>query len=188
MNFPYPLILASKSPRRRQLLQEAGFTFTIKTKEVNEDYPNTINAHEVAAFLAAKKAKAFKAELKNEVVITADTTVVIDDDVLGKAPNDHAAFEMLRRLSGKLHKVISGVCLFSQEKEIVFSETTEVHFKELTDEEINYYIQNFEPFDKAGAYGIQEWIGMVGIDKIIGDYYNVVGLPVGRVYRELVKW
>jgi len=189
MNLSFPLILASKSPRRKQILEEAGFQFTVRTKEVEETYPSSLEVHEVAKFLAQKKAIAFENDIQNsEVIITADTTVVLDDSILGKAPNEEAAFEMLERLSGRSHLVISGVCLFSLEKNVSFSQTTEVYLKDLAAEEIKYYVKNYEPFDKAGAYGIQEWLGMTAVTKIVGDYYNVVGLPIQRVYDELTKW
>jgi septum formation protein len=156
--------------------------------EVEEDYPPSIPAEEVAIYLARKKAYAFEYNLKDEVVITADTTVILNEEVLGKASHGMEARKMLEKLSGQSHIVSTGVCIFSTKHETAFSVNTMVSFRRLTDEEIRYYIENFEPYDKAGAYGIQEWIGMIGIQEIKGDYYNVVGLPVRRVYEELVHW
>jgi septum formation protein len=188
MNSRFPIILASKSPRRQELLKAAGFIFTVRTKQVEEDYPDQVRPETVAEYLALKKAKAFDEEFHNEVVITADTTVVINNSVLGKASNHEEAFEMIKLLSGKTHSVITGVCLRSSDKLVSFSEKTEITFKEFLDDEINYYIENYKPFDKAGAYGIQEWIGLIGVVEIKGDFYNVMGLPVARVYRQLSEW
>lgn len=182
----YQLILASQSPRRHQMLKELGLDFKIQTKDVEEIYPDYLKGEEIPVYLAKLKAEAFVLGLnEKELVITADTIVCVDDMVLGK-PKDRAdAVKMLRTLSGRSHQVISGVCLKSKEKEVTFSTTTHVHFKELSLEEIDYYIDNYKPFDKAGAYGIQEWIGFVGIDGIEGSYFNVVGLPIQRLYQEL---
>lgn len=189
MNFKHRLILASKSPRRQQLLKDAGFDFSVKTKDVAEDFPSTLPASEVAKYLAEKKANAFTNELMpDEVVITADTVVIIKDKVLAKPEDKKEAFEMIRSLSGTRHEVITGVCLMSKSKVALFDDTTRVYFKELSDEEINYYIDTYKPYDKAGAYGIQEWIGMIGITKIEGSYFNVVGLPVQKVYEELNRF
>ena len=182
----YQLILASKSPRRQEMLKELGVEFEIKLKEVEEVYPEGLSAIEIPVYLAELKASAFLDDIKDkDLVITADTIVCIDDWILGK-PKDRAdAVKMLKALSGRSHKVVSGVCLTSLKKKLSFSTTTDVHFKVLTDEEINYYIDNYKPFDKAGAYGIQEWIGFIGIDGIEGSYFNVVGLPIQRLYQEL---
>ncbi|MDE5418908.1 Maf-like protein [Labilibaculum sp. DW002] len=182
----YQLILASQSPRRHQMLKELGLDFKIQTKDVEEVYPDHLKGEEIPVYLAKLKAEAFVLDMnEKELVITADTIVCVDDMVLGK-PKDRAdAVKMLKMLSGRSHQVISGVCLKSKEKEATFSTTTHVHFKELNLEEIDYYIDNYKPFDKAGAYGIQEWIGFVGIDGIEGSYFNVVGLPIQRLYQEL---
>lgn len=182
----YQLILASQSPRRHQMLKELGLDFKIQTKDVEEVYPDHLKGEEIPVYLAKLKAEAFVLDMnEKELVITADTIVCVDDMVLGK-PKDRAdAVKMLKMLSGRSHQVISGVCLKSKEKEATFSTTTNVHFKELSLEEIDYYIDNYKPFDKAGAYGIQEWIGFVGIDGIEGSYFNVVGLPIQRLYQEL---
>lgn len=185
----YQLILASQSPRRHQMLKELGLDFKIQTKDVEEVYPDHLKGEEIPVYLAKLKAEAFVLDMnEKELVITADTIVCVDDMVLGK-PKDRAdAVKMLKMLSGRSHQVISGVCLKSKEKEATFSTTTNVHFKELSLEEIDYYIDNYKPFDKAGAYGIQEWIGFVGIDGIEGSYFNVVGLPIQRLYQELSKF
>ncbi|MDQ1769486.1 septum formation protein Maf [Labilibaculum sp. A4] len=185
----YQLILASQSPRRHQMLKELGLIFEIRTKEVEEIYPEGLIPDQIPVYLAELKAKAFGADFKsNELVITADTIVCVDDWILGK-PNDRDdAVKMLNALSDRSHQVISGVCLMSKDKKISFSTTTNVHFKALSEEEIDYYIDNYKPFDKAGAYGIQEWIGFIGIDGIEGSYFNVVGLPIQRLYQELLKF
>ena len=185
----YQLILASQSPRRHQMLKELGLDFKIQTKDVEEVYPDHLKGEEIPVYLAKLKAEAFVLNMnEKELVITADTIVCVDDIVLGKPKNRDEAVGMLQMLSGRSHQVISGVCLKSKEKEVSFSTTTHVHFKELSLEEIDYYIDNYKPFDKAGAYGIQEWIGFVGIDGIEGSYFNVVGLPIQRLYQELSKF
>jgi len=185
----YQLILASQSPRRHQMLKELGLDFKIQTKDVEEVYPDHLKREEIPVYLSKLKAEAFVLDLnEKELVITADTIVCVGDIVLGKPKNRDEAVEMLQMLSGRSHQVISGVCLKSKEKEVSFSTTTHVHFKELSLEEIDYYIDNYKPFDKAGAYGIQEWIGFVGIDGIEGSYFNVVGLPIQRLYQELNKF
>ena len=185
----YQLILASQSPRRHQMLKELGLDFKIQTKDVEEVYPDDLKGEEIPVYLAKLKAEAFVLDLnEKELVITADTIVCVDDMVLGKPKDREDAVNMLKTLSGRSHQVISGVCLKSKEKEASFSTTTHVHFKELSLEEIDYYIDNYKPFDKAGAYGIQEWIGFVGIDGIEGSYFNVVGLPIQRLYQELNKF
>ncbi|WP_323756659.1 Maf family nucleotide pyrophosphatase [Roseivirga sp.] len=185
MNLPYRLILASKSPRRQELLRSLEVDFEIRTKEVDESFPATMPVNEVAEYLAVKKSEAFENLKANELVITSDTTVLNEGQILNKAENTEEAFEMIQSLSGKTHQVITGVCLRSSNKSVSFSETTKVTFRVLEKAEIEHYIQNYQPFDKAGAYGIQEWIGMVGIEKIEGDFYNVMGLPLHRLYKEL---
>ncbi len=182
----YQLILASQSPRRHQMLKELGLDFKIQTKDVEEIYPDHLKGEEIPVYLAKLKAEAFNLDLnKKELVITADTIVCVDDLVLGKPKGRDEAVSMLQMLSGRSHRVISGVCMKAKHKEVCFSTTTYVHFKELTIEEIDYYIDHYKPFDKAGAYGIQEWIGFVGISHIEGSYFNVVGLPIQRMYQEL---
>ena len=185
----YQLILASQSPRRHQMLKELGLSFELKTKDVEEVYPDGLTPEEIPVYLAELKGKAFKEDVvSNELVITADTIVCIDDWILGKPKDRNDAVKMLRALSGRAHQVISGVSLRSKEKSVSFATTTNVHFKTLSEEEINYYIDNYKPFDKAGAYGIQEWIGFIGIDGIEGSYFNVVGLPIQRLYQELSEF
>ena len=183
------LILASKSPRRSQLLAEAGFDFEIKTKEIEESYPADMLAIEVASFLAKKKAAAFADDMKDgEIVLTSDTIVVLGNTIFGKPKDYDDAFQILRQLSGTTHLVITGVCLLSTEKEKVFQGVAKVYFKDLSDEEIDFYIRKFEPYDKAGAYAIQEWIGLCKIEKIEGTYSTIMGLPVEMVYEELRKF
>ena len=182
----YEIILASKSPRRQQLLADLGLTFSVQTKDTPEDFPEGMAMNDIPVFLAEKKAAAFEENLKeNQLVITADTIVWLDGQVLNK-PADYAeGFKMLRDLSGKKHQVITGVCLLSVEKKVSFAVSTDVWFKNLEDEEIRFYLENFRPYDKAGAYGIQEWIGYVGITRIEGSFFNVMGLPVQNVYEHL---
>lgn len=183
------LVLASKSPRRQQLLRDLGFSFEVRTKVVDESHPASLNGVEIAEFLAAKKAMAFNGELaENEILLTSDTVVWCDGEHLAKAKNEDEAATMLRKMSGRSHEVITGVCLLSQDKEIVFSDTTKVFFQKLTEDEIHYYIENFKPYDKAGAYGIQEWIGMWAIEKIEGSFFTVMGLPTHLVAKELRRF
>lgn len=183
----YKLILASKSPRRSQLLEEAGLSFTIKTMDVKEDYPLDLPAKEVPVFLAQKKAKAASIFLENsnDVILAADSEVILGDRIFGKPKDKAAAVEMLSSLSGKVHQVVTGVCLKTINKEIAFGELTTVHFNALTEAEIAYYVDKYQPFDKAGSYAIQEWVGLCKIKKIEGTYSNVMGLPVNRVWDAL---
>lgn len=183
------LILASQSPRRRDLLEQMGYSFKVQVKPIEEIYPSNIAPEEVPAYLAKLKASAFEGSLENdEVLISSDTIVLFDGRVLGK-PRDRAdAIQILRDLSGKMHQVISGVCLTSNKRQHCFSEVTKVYFRDLTDSEINYYIDQYSPYDKAGAYAIQEYIGMIGITGIEGCYYNVMGLPLSRLHRELTDF
>ncbi len=185
MNLSRPILLASNSPRRKQLLSDLGLAFEVRVKEVNEDFPEQLQREQVAEFLAAHKADAYVADLQNEVLITADTIVCLGERILNKPADAAEAFAMLRALSGTHHEVITGVCLLTRESKTVFHDVTKVYFKELSDEEIQYYIEHYQPFDKAGAYGIQEWIGKIGIEKIEGSYFNVVGLPVQKLYTYL---
>lgn len=184
------IILASKSPRRQELLKELNIDFEIRVIEgIEEDFPNDISKKNIPIFLAEQKADFYLSSIKsNEIVITADTIVLIDDIVLNKPENFDEAKTMLQLLSGKEHSVITGVCLLSNIKRKSFAAETKVSFKILTDDEIEFYINTFKPFDKAGAYGIQEWIGFIGITKISGSYFNVVGLPVQQLYIELGKF
>jgi septum formation protein len=182
----YRLILASKSPRRKALMEQLGYAFEQRTKEIEETYPADLPKTEVAEFLSRKKAEAFKSELKEkELLITSDTVVCLENRLLEKASDEAEAKSMLRALSGNKHEVISGVCLSSVDKQHSFSVKTPVYFKTLSDQEIDYYIKKYQPFDKAGAYGIQEWIGKIGVEKIEGSFYNVMGLPVKEVYEAI---
>jgi len=183
------IILASKSPRRQNLLKELGFDFEIKTKEIEEVYPPELQRENVALFLSELKATAFIDDLKeNDLIITSDTIVCLGDEIIGKPKGREDAIKMLGKISGNKHEVITAVTLLSKEKKHTFYEETAVYFKSLTFQEIEYYVDNYQPFDKAGSYGIQEWIGYIGIEKIIGSYFNVMGLPVKRVYEELIKF
>ena len=184
------IILASGSPRRQFLLKDLGLNIEIKTKEVEEVYPEGLSTGSIAEYLAELKARAFE---PNEIpgdalLITADTIVCDGEEVLQKPKDFDDAVNILKQLSGKSHEVISGVCIRSREKQVSFSAFTKVYFKELSEEEILYYIREYKPFDKAGAYGIQEWIGYVAIEKIEGSFYNVMGMPIQRLYEELKKF
>lgn len=180
------LILASQSPRRRTLLNDAGFPFRVWAIPCNENFQPGLPPHEIALHLCRQKAEPFISKISEKsIVITADTIVVKDKQILNKAGNAIEARQMLTLLSGTTHQVITGVCLTSKKKQMSFYENTLVQFAELTIEEIDYYINTFKPFDKAGAYGIQEWIGLTGVERIEGSWHNVVGLPVAALYRNL---
>ena len=188
--FPeYNYILASKSPRRQELLHILGLSFEVRTKETEENFPEDLNKEQIPVYLAQTKAAPFYEELnENDLLITADTIVWLDGKVLGKPENSAEAKQMLQGLSGREHQVISGVCLTSKNKQKSFYAVSNVQFKVLTDREIDFYVSQFSPFDKAGAYGIQEWIGAIGITHIEGSFYNVMGLPVQRLYEEIQKF
>ncbi len=180
------LILASKSPRRNELLKGLGVDFTIKTKDTDESFPRDMDPYQVAGFLSKKKANAFLDKLADdEIILTADTVVILDGQILNKPADDQEAFEMISALSGKEHHVVTGITIGKSASLITRQDTVKVHFKPLTIEEIQYYVQTCKPFDKAGAYGIQEWIGYVAVDRIEGSFYTVMGLPVHLVYEEL---
>ncbi len=182
---PTPLILASASPRRQQLLAEMGFEFEVVVREVNEYFPEDLHPRAVSVLISENKAKAYD-DLSNEnTIITSDTIVVLDDKILGKPADASEAIDMLKKISGRTHLVITGVTIFHKGKFRSFSSETKVTFKDLQAWEIKYYVEEFKPYDKAGAYAIQEWIGMIGITGIEGDYYNVMGLPVSKLYEEL---
>ena len=182
----FKLVLGSKSPRRQALIQELGFPVEIRIKEVEEIYPDDLPAKEVPEFLAKLKATPLQGSLSDdEILVTSDTIVLLDGEVVGKPVDAEGAKLMLSRLSGNAHTVISGVCLTSNQKQHGFSSHTEVFFDTLTSEEINHYVDTFQPMDKAGSYGIQEWIGYIGVSKIEGCYYNVMGLPLHDLYRAL---
>lgn len=180
------IILASGSPRRQQFFLDLNLKFEIRLKEIEEVYPDHLAAAEIPNFLAKLKADAFKNELvDNDILITSDTIVWLKNKALGKPKNYDDAFAMLREMSGNMHEVITSVCFVTNINSTIISETTKVYFNELTDEEIDFYITNFKPYDKAGAYGIQDWIGLVAVAKIEGSYANVMGLPVDLVYNYL---
>jgi len=181
------IILASGSPRRQQYFKELDLDFTIQLKEVEEVYPNHLKAEEITNFLAELKAAAFTNLNENDVLITSDTIVWHEGKALGKPKNYQDAFEMLQSMSGKIHEVITSVCFKTNAKTETIFEVTKVTFKEISDEAITYYLDNYKPFDKAGSYGIQEWIGLIAISKIEGSYANVVGMPVDKVYDKLIK-
>ena len=180
-----PLILASNSPRRQQLLKEMDFDFTVKVRPTDELFPTDLSAKEVPAFLAKQKAEQFKHDLKSELILCADTVVVVDNEILNKPANADEAKAMLKKLSGRSHQVITGICLLNETETQLETDIAEVFFRQLTDNEMDYYIKNYQPFDKAGAYGIQEWIGMIGIERIEGSYFTVMGLPTHQVYNLL---
>jgi septum formation protein len=182
----YNYILASKSPRRQELLKSLGIEFVVITSEVEENYPDILTKEEIPVFLAELKAKHFKNQLKeNDLLITADTIVWLNGEVIGKPENKNEAVKTLQKLSAQEHQVISGVCLTSIHKQKSFFSISNVRFKELSLSEIEYYVSEFNPIDKAGAYGIQEWIGYIGITHIEGSFYNVMGLPVQQLYSEI---
>ncbi|MEE1271651.1 MAG: Maf family nucleotide pyrophosphatase [Bacteroidales bacterium] len=182
------IILASKSPRRKQLLEQMGFEVVVDSVDIEETFPPNLDVEDVAEYLAIKKSKNYKKDVaEKSILVTSDTVVVVDNIILGKPKNVQEAKEFLRLLSSRTHKVITGCCLKTHNNKIkYFSEQTVVKFKELTKEEIDFYVNKYKPFDKAGAYGIQEWIGAIGIENIQGDYYNVVGFPCYKFF-ELAK-
>ncbi|MEZ5106784.1 MAG: Maf-like protein [Draconibacterium sp.] len=188
--FPkYNFILASKSPRRQELLNSLGIEFEVRTEDTEEDFPEDLKKEEIPVYLAKSKAEPFFKQLnENDLLITADTIVWLNGEVLGKPANKEEAVSMLRKLSGKKHEVISGVCLTSNTKNKAFYSISEVQFKELSSAEIDFYVSKFNPLDKAGAYGIQEWIGFIGITHIEGSFYNVMGLPIQKLYEEIQKF
>ena len=183
------LILASGSPRRQELLKSLGVPFKIRIKEINEVYPKHLKKSEISDYLAQLKSNAFVEELNpKDLLITSDTIVWYHNMALGKPKSKDDAFQMLQKLSGKTHEVITSVCLKSLQKEDIFNSITKVTFKELSTEEIQFYIDNYNPMDKAGAYGIQDWIGQIGITKIEGSYFNVMGFPIHKIYSQLLKF
>ena len=185
----YNFILGSNSPRRKEILKEIGLDFSVYPSNIEENFNKDIKLKDVRVFLAEKKANAIKNKLKeNDILITADTTVIHNNEILSKPEKILQAKEMLNKLSGKSHKVITGVCLLSKNKKCTFSCETIVTFNNLEIKEIEFYINKFKPFDKAGSYGIQEWIGLIGIEKIEGSYTNVVGLPASMLYTKLKKF
>lgn len=179
------IVLASKSPRRREILSNMGFDFSVRTKEVDESYPNYLKPIQAALFISKSKAQAFLSESMDEVLITADTIVCIEHEIIGKPRDEADAFRILETLSDRMHTVITAVTFLQDQRMDSFYDVTEVYFNKLNPKEIDYYIHTFNPYDKAGAYGIQDWIGYVGVKKIIGSYTNVIGLPSELVYHQL---
>lgn len=186
----YKVILASNSPRRKELLGGLGIDFEVRTLQgIDESYPRNLKGEEIPIYISGKKAEAYLSTIaEDEMVITADTIVYDAGQVLGKPANREDAINMLRQLSGHAHDVITGVSIVTKQKTVQFASVSKVHFTTLTDEEITYYVDHFKPFDKAGAYGIQEWIGYVAVTRIEGSYFNVMGLPIQRLYTELKKF
>lgn len=179
------IILASQSPRRKQLMEMAELQFEVLIADVDETPPAGMPGKELPVYLAKKKADAIRHKAQGAIVIAADTVVLLDDDILNKPTDSANAIDMLSRLAGRMHTVVTGVCIRRDEQERAFSITTEVYFRNLSKEQITHYVANYKPYDKAGAYAIQEWIGVTGIEKINGDYYNVMGLPIGSVLEVL---
>ena len=184
----YPLVLASGSPRRKQLMTDAGFSFTIEIRPTDETFPDTMPANDVAEYLARQKAEQFRVDLGNRIVLCADTVVILDDQILNKPQDETHARQMLRALSGHTHRVRTGVAILSPDGIVSFTDETTVQFATLTDDEITYYIRACKPFDKAGSYGAQDFIGLVGIERLDGSFYTVMGLPTHRVYQVLKEY
>lgn len=188
-NFPYKIILGSASPRRQELLKSLGFHFSIMPTHADEDFPNHLLEKDIALYLAEKKAQAFlQPLLHNELLITADTLVWCENKIYNKPIDFYDGKKMLQALSGKMHQVFTAVCLKGDKKTVSFYDESKVYFKNFTDEEIEYYLLHYKPYDKAGAYGVQDWLGYTGIEKIEGSFYNVMGLPVKKLYEELMKF
>ncbi len=185
----YKVILASNSPRRKELLAGLGVDYEVRTlPDVDESYPDTLQGADIPLYIAKEKADAYVAMMQpGELMITADTIVWLDGKVLGKPRDREDALQMLRTMSGRTHEVFTGVCITTTDWQRSFTAQTEVRFATLSEEEIAYYVDNFQPMDKAGAYGVQEWIGFIGVENISGSYYNIMGLPVQKLYRELLK-
>lgn len=186
----YHIILASNSPRRKELLAGIDLPFEVRVLDgIDESYPDDLPTKEIAGYISKKKATAYRETMADdELIITADTIVVLGNEVMGKPKDANEAKKMLHELSGKTHQVITGVCITTKERQSNFSVETDVTFKNLSDQEIDYYVEHYQPFDKAGAYGIQEWIGHIGVTGLNGSYFNVMGLPVQRIYEELRKY
>ena len=185
----FNIVLASNSPRRKELMSGLGVDYVVKTlPDVDESYPDTLQGEEIPAYISREKAEAYQSMIEpDELLITADTIVWMNGEVLGKPKDREDAIRMLRKLSGASHQVITGVCLTTKGWQNSFTVTTDVTFAVLSEEEIVYYVDKYSPMDKAGAYGVQEWIGFIGVESISGSYYNVMGLPVQKLYRELIK-
>jgi septum formation protein len=185
--FPH-ILLASKSPRRSQLLKEAGFDFTVVDIDADEDFSKALSPPEVCEYLAGHKAAHYIPLIEEKVLVTADTIVVLENEIINKPKDSDDAFHMLKKLSGKMHVVYTGVCIKNDKNQILFSDRTEVYFYTLTNAEIEAYIENFRPYDKAGAYGVQDWMGYIGVQKVNGSFYNVMGFPTALFYRKLIEF
>lgn len=183
----FNLILASGSPRRQDFFKQLDVPYTIQIKEVDEVYPEELKASQITDYLADLKSKSFTELNENDLLVTSDTIVWFEDKAIGKPKNKQDAFNMLNKMSGKKHFVYTSVSIKNKNFQKIFNDETEVEFEQFTTEEINYYLDNFKPFDKAGSYGIQDWIGLTGVKKITGSYFNVMGLPVHKLYKELLK-
>ena len=181
------LILGSQSPRRKALLEKAGFVFGVTKIEAEESFPESLEVGAVAEFIAKRKNEAYKSPEKDEIIITADTVVVRQNKILGKPSDPEEASLILRQLSGRIHQVITGICIRKGSESTSFSSLTDVKVKQLATKEIAYYVHRFDPLDKAGAYGIQEWLGLIAVEWIKGSFYNVMGLPVDKVYKSLTE-
>lgn len=188
MQLSKPLVLASNSPRRKEIMQNAGFQFSVKVIPTDETFSAEMPVEEVPVYLARNKALCFETLIQDEIILCADTVVVVDGHVINKPTDHHDAVRMLKLLSGRTHSVITGVCLMTNQEIITFADTTHVSFKELSAWEIEYYIEKCQPFDKAGSYGVQDFIGMIGITSIEGSFYTVMGLPIHLVYANLEKY
>ncbi len=186
--FPYQIILGSGSPRRQQFFKELGIPFTVRTKDVEEIFPDGLKGEEIPVYLAKLKAAAFEDLTGTELLITSDTIVWFEDEALGKANSAKEAVQMLRRLSGKTHEVITAICFTTNDTQTIVQDVTRVTFENFDDREIDFYVNHFKPFDKAGAYGIQDWIGLVGVKRLEGSYFNVMGLPTHVLYQTLLKF
>ena len=185
----YTIILASSSPRRQQFLKELGLEFIVKSIAVEEIYPNYLHGNEITSFLAQLKADAYLETLHpTDILITADTIVRLNGEILGKPKDIEHAKQMLRNISGQKHEVITSICIKTTKKLTIINDTTVVHFDELSDDEIEYYIENYKPFDKAGSYGIQEWLGYIGVKKIEGSFFNVMGFPIHKFYKKMLEF
>jgi len=184
----YQIILASGSPRRQELLRGLDIDFKIELRPIDEQFPEHLKGHEITDYLAELKASAFQDLHDNQLLITSDTIVWHNGKALNKPSDSAFAKAQLRTLSGSVHKVITSVCFTSQDRQKTIHDVTEVHFKKLSESEIEYYVENYHPMDKAGAYGVQEWIGYIGVKKLVGSYYNVMGLPLDKVYKVLQEW
>jgi septum formation protein len=184
----YNIILASGSPRRQQLLKDLNLDFSIQLKDIEENFPSNLKGSEITDYLAKLKSTPFQKLKKNDILITSDTIVWLHNKAIGKPKSKIEAIEIFNKLSGNMHQVITSVCIKTTQNIKIFNDTTNVFFKTLTDEEINYYIDNFSPYDKAGGYGVQDWIGYIGVEKIEGSFYNVMGFPIHKFYQEMLKF